>query len=60
MAYAEAGVGAYWLLDPDVPSLMILDLEGDQYSEVTTVTGDSAWTSTFPFEATIVPSALVE
>ena len=60
LAYAEAGVGAFWLLDPDVPSLMILDLEGDQYSEVTTVTGDSAWTSTFPFEATIVPSALVE
>jgi hypothetical protein len=34
------------------------DLEGGRYSEVR-VTGDSAWTSTFPFEATIVPSALV-
>ena len=60
MAYAEAGVAAYWLVDPDVPSLMILDLEGDQYTEVTTVTGDVAYTSEWPFEATIVPSALVE
>ena len=59
MAYADSGVSAYWLVDPEVPSLMVLDLEGGQYSEVTTVVGDNGWTSTFPFEAIIVPSALV-
>lgn len=59
VAYADAGVGGYWLVDPDVPSLMVLDLEGGQYSEVTTVTGDTAFASTYPFEATVVPSALV-
>jgi Uma2 family endonuclease len=59
MAYAEAGVAGYWLVDPDVPSLMVLDLEGGQYTEVTTVTGDVAYNAEWPFEATIVPSALV-
>ena len=59
MAYAEAGVAAYWLVDTEVPSLMVLDLEAGLYTEVTTVSGDTPWSSTFPFEATIVPSALV-
>ena len=43
----------------DVPSLTVLDLEGGQYTEVTTVTGDRAWESEFPIRATIIPSALV-
>lgn len=60
MAYAEAGVAAYWLVDTEVPSLMVLDHEAGLYSEVTTVTGDTPWSSTFPFEVTIVPSAQVE
>jgi Uma2 family endonuclease len=60
MAYAEAGVAAYWLVDTEVPSLMVLDLEAGLYTEVTTVTGDTPYKPEWPFEATIVPSALVE
>jgi len=60
MAYAEAGVVSYWLVDPDVPSLTVLELEAGGDAEVATVVGDEAWESQIPVRATIVPSDLVD
>ncbi len=59
MAYADAGVAAYWLVDPDVPSLTALELHAGGYTEVATVTGDEAWESQAPVRAVITPSRLV-
>ena len=60
MAYADAGVAAYWLVDPDVPSLTVLELEAGEYTDVATVMGDEAWDSQTPIRATITPSRLVD
>lgn len=60
MAYADAGVAAYWLVDPDVPSLTVLELEAGQYTEIATVVGNEAWESQAPIHAIITPSRLVD
>ena len=60
MAYADAGVAAYWLVDPDVPSLTVLELHAGAYTEVATVIGDEAWESQNPVRAIITPSRLVD
>jgi len=60
MAYADAGVAAYWLVDPDVPSLTVLELGAGGYAERATVTGDEAWESQTPIPAMISPSRLVD
>jgi len=60
MAYADAGVAGYWLVDPDVPSLTVLELQAGEYAEVATVVGDEAWESHTPIPALIVPSRLVD
>jgi Uma2 family endonuclease len=58
--YATAGIGHYWIIDPDVPSLTALVLRGDTYAEVAVVEGDAAFTATDPFPVTIVPAELNE
>ena len=60
MAYADAGVAAYWLVDPDVPSLTVLALAPGGYEAVATLVGDEAWESQAPVRAVITPSRLVD
>lgn len=60
MAYADAGVGSYWLVDPDLPALTVLELQAGQYVEAARVVGDEAWPCREPITATIVPSSLVD
>ena len=60
LAYADAGVAAYWLVDPDVPSLTVLELAAGEYEVVATVVGDEAWESENPVRAVITPSRLVD
>ena len=50
---------AYWLVDPDGPSLTVLQLQGDGYVEQAAVTGDEPYRATFPFPVTVVPAALM-
>ena len=59
-AYERAGVPSYWLLDPEVPSLTVLELVDGSYVEVAHVEGDHPWTAERPFPVTIVPAALVQ
>jgi Uma2 family endonuclease len=54
-----AGVGSYWLVDPDVPSLVALELHDGAYAEVARVEGDQPWTATLPYPVTVVPSELL-
>jgi Uma2 family endonuclease len=57
--YEESGVPSYWLIDPAVPSLTVLELDADgHYVEVARAEGDTAVSLTRPFPLTVVPSTL--
>lgn len=56
--YAAAGIPSYWLVDPEVPSVTVLELEGNSYAEAAVVRGDEPYAATEPFAVTVVPSAL--
>ena len=58
LAYEEAGVPEYWLVDPDEPSLTVLRLVDGRYEEAAKVVGDEPYVATYPFPVTIVPSKL--
>jgi Uma2 family endonuclease len=60
LAYEAAGVPAYWLVDPEVPSLTVLELDAGRYVERATVTGDEAFHATVPFAVTVVPARLLD
>ncbi len=60
LAYEAAGVPAYWLVDPDVPSLTVLELDAGAYVERATVAGDEPFHATFPFDVTVVPVRLLD
>jgi Uma2 family endonuclease len=61
LAYAKAGVPAYWVIDPEPPvELRAFQLEGTEYQAVAGAVGDEGFEATVPFPVTIVPSALRE
>lgn len=55
----DAGCLSYWLVDPDAPSLLALELVDGAYAEVGRVSGPQAWTATLPYPVTVVPDDLV-
>jgi Uma2 family endonuclease len=57
--YEEAGVAAYWLVDPVEPRLTVLHLEDGRLVEHATVAGDEAYEATIPFPVTVVPNRLL-
>lgn len=57
--FEQAGVESYWMLDPDVPSLTVLEHVGVAYREVAVVTGEQAYDATIPFPVRVVPADLV-
>ena len=59
LALAAAGVPSYWLVDPDEPSLVALELAGDAYLEVARVAGDESYEATAPFAVRVVPATLL-
>ncbi|HTJ75398.1 MAG TPA: Uma2 family endonuclease [Acidimicrobiales bacterium] len=58
LAFEAAGVAAYWLVDPDGPSLTVLHLEDGTYAEHAHVTGHDAYEASQPFPVTVVPARL--
>ncbi len=58
--YEEFGVASYWIVDPDVPSLLTLELVDDRYVEVAHVAGAGAWTAERPFPVTVSPARLAD
>jgi Uma2 family endonuclease len=56
--YREAGVGAYWVVDPTAPGVTVWTWRGGDEVERDT-TGDDALDETWPFPVTVIPSALV-
>lgn len=59
LAYEAASVPAYWVVDPDGPSLTILRLEGGRFVEEAQVSGEEAYDATWPFPVTVVPARLL-
>ena len=60
LAYQDAGVPAYWLVDPEVPSLTVLELDAGAYVERATVAGDEPFDAAFPFAVSVVASRLLD
>lgn len=60
-AYEEAGVGSYWLVDPDpdAPTLEALDLVDGHYAPVGKVAGEQDWAAQWPFPVTVRPAELI-
>jgi len=56
--YENAGVPAYWLVDPDEPSLTVLELRDGKYEEAAVVRGGERYGATWPYAVEVVPSAL--
>ena len=54
-----AGCPAYWVIDPDEPSLTAWELRGDTYVEAGQVRGGQAFEATVPFSVRVVPADLV-
>jgi Uma2 family endonuclease len=60
MVYARHGVGSYWIVDPETPSLTAFELAPDgDYRPVGRVSGMDRWQATHPFPVAIVPVDLV-
>jgi Uma2 family endonuclease len=59
-AYQRMGTPSYWVLDPDVPDLLVLELDSHgQYQEVARVVADEVFEAHLPFTVRIVPIELL-
>ena len=58
--YEDFRVVSYWIVDPDTPSLTVLELRGGTYVEVAAATGEETVSVQRPFPLSITPSALVD
>ncbi|HEX6404719.1 MAG TPA: Uma2 family endonuclease [Pseudonocardiaceae bacterium] len=59
-AYERMGTPSYWVLDPDVPDLLVLELGAHgQYQDVAQVVGDDVFEAHRPFPVRVVPSELL-
>ncbi len=56
----SAGVASYWLVDPDEPSVTVLELRDGVYVETGRAVGDEPLTVGVPYPLAIVPSALLD
>lgn len=58
--FQSAGVRSYWLVDPDVPSVTVLELQDGVYAEVAHVEGAESCDVLLPYPMTIVPEQLLD
>jgi Uma2 family endonuclease len=56
----SAGVASYWLVDPDEPSVTVLELQEGAYVEVARVAGREAVELSSPFPVRLVPAELLD
>jgi len=58
--YERAGIGSYWVLDPNRPSLVAWELRDGVYVEVAEVAGEEPFRTELPFPVTVVPATLLD
>lgn len=56
--FQAAGVRSYWLVDPEVPSVVVLELVDGGYVEAATAHGDEVVEVVRPFPVRLVPAQL--
>ncbi len=56
----QAGAASYWLIDPDGPSVIVLELRAGVYEQAARVRGDEALDVALRFSMHLVPSALLD
>ncbi|MHB8263673.1 MAG: Uma2 family endonuclease [Acidimicrobiales bacterium] len=59
LEYERAGAGAYWIVDPGIPSLTVLRLNEDRYVEEAIAAGDEVYDADWPYRLSVTPSDLV-
>ncbi len=57
--YEESGVASYWLVDPDEPSVTVLELRDGRYVEAGRAVGDEVLALTLPYAVSLSPHALL-
>jgi Uma2 family endonuclease len=57
--YEAAGCAAYWVVDPDTPSLIAWEMRDGAYTQVAKVVGDQEARLTSPYDVTVVPTDLI-
>jgi Uma2 family endonuclease len=55
-AYQRAGLPHYWLVDPVIPAVTVLDRVGDELVETSVAKGDEPLAVERPFPVTVVPA----
>jgi len=58
LAFEAAGVPHYWMVDPDGPSILALELVDGVYREAAPVIGADTFAVTSPFAFSVVPADL--
>ncbi|CAN5249825.1 hypothetical protein BH20ACT5_BH20ACT5_12800 [soil metagenome] len=58
-AYERMGTPSFWLLDPTVPDLTVLELDKGRYRQVAYVIGDEPFEASQPFPVRVVPAELL-
>ncbi len=56
----QAGCPSYWLIDPDEPSAIVLELRDGTYEQVAHVHGSDGYDATLPFPVRLVPTELLD
>jgi len=57
--YEQSGVAAYWVVDPDEPSVVAWELEDGRYVERARVQGEASAALTVPFAVSVCPADLL-
>lgn len=60
LAFEAAGVPSYWVVDPDAPDLLVLELEDGSYREVVRVARDEPFEAMKPHPVRVVPADLLK
>ena len=58
--FEAAGVPSYWLVDPDEPSVLVLELREGVYVEAASARGPAGCDISSPFPVSIVPDRLLD